>query len=179
MGFTPFNPSYGVQRQMRSHYSMSSDSGSSRKVDQPAFVVGLLAAVTGAAVFFATYRGANAWLSTTGPVGNPFLILAVLAVTFWIMAIWSAALPCYFVYRLAGRFGIRSIVYFVLCGALTALLLDPLFVAVLPHMFLHRDIPSFTEEYVFQAPALVFSGVGGGLTYWLLLRRHLAYRTGN
>jgi hypothetical protein len=168
---------------MRYHYSMPSDSGSTLKVDQPIFVVGLLAAVTGAAVFYATYLGASAWLhgvrSTTGPMGNPFLMLGVVAVIFWFMAIWSAALPCYVVYRLAGRFGIRSILYFLLCGALTALLLDPLFVAMIPHMYFEQTIRSFTEEYVFQAPALVFSGVGGGLAYWLLLRRHLAYRTGD
>jgi hypothetical protein len=162
---------------------MASDSASSLKVDQPAFIVGLLAAVTGAAVFFATYRGANALLhglrSTTGPMGNPFLMLGLLAIIFWFMAIWSAALPCYIVYKLAGRFGIRSIFYFLLCGALTALLLDPLFVAALPHMFFDQTIRSFTEEYLFQAPALVFSGAGGGLAYWLLLRCHLPRRTGN
>ena len=168
---------------MRYHYSMPSDSDSALKVDQPAFVVGLLCAVTGAAVFYATYVGVSAWLqdlrSTTGPTGIPFLMLGLAAMIFWFMAMWSAALPCYIVYRVAGRFGIRSIFYFLLCGALTALLLDPVFVAVLPHMFFDQADRSFTEKYLFHAPVWVFSGVGGGLAYWLLLRRHLASRAGD
>lgn len=98
--------------------------------------------------------------------------LCIVGVTFWVAAFFTAW-PLYAAtYFVARHFRIRSAFYYVACGALTGLVLTPIFVAIGPQMSWQNE-NDFREDSLTWGPILVMSGLCGALAFWHKIGRYL------
>jgi len=101
----------------------------------------------------------------------PMLVIGAL---FWLFAFLTALAPFAATYALARRLGIRSILYYAICGALTGLMLTPVFVGVRPQM-VGQEYTAFWQDCLTWGPILIASGLCGALAFWHRTGRHPAH----
>lgn len=139
---------------------------------------GYLRAVNGATLAFMFLFGIKGWREGAASavpfpdyVWNFSVPIIVMGALFWLFAFATAAAPFFATYALARRLGIRSILYYVVCGALTGLVLTPLFVIMGPQMSWQNE-NDFREDCLIWGPILVMSGLFGALAFWHKTGRH-------
>jgi hypothetical protein len=140
---------------------------------------GYLRAVNGATVAFAflfAVKGIVEGVASGFPFSDLVWLLAILIflvpALFWLFAFVAAVAPFAATYALARWLGIRSALYYALCGALTSLILTLVFVAIPPGMVWQGD-SQFWQECLTWSPILIASGVCGALAFWHKTGRHL------
>lgn len=138
---------------------------------------GYLRAVNGATLAFmflfcikGWFEGASSAVPFPDYVWSFAVPIIVMGALFWLFAFATAAAPFFATYALARRLGIRNVLYYAVCGALTGLVLTPVFVAVPP-----RILPEsgFWEDCLNWAPILTATGTCGALAFWHKTGRHL------
>ena len=96
-------------------------------------------------------------------------LIILIMIIFAIVAALCAFIPFSIALMIARRFAIRSVPYYVICGALTAVILSPMC------LFVHwcsssesSDCPSpaFWEESVFCLKYWILPSVAGAVTFW-------------
>jgi hypothetical protein len=141
-------------------------------------VAGYVCAVVSAALSFVSiemfygmvFRGA---MSTVYPVSERISQMMTLAIImFFIMTFFTfflAIIPVFIAHKVAERFSIKSLWYYVACGALTGLALSPVAVIITPRWYTDPpEVPPFLDQ------ALAFArGAIGGLAYWLATGRFM------
>jgi hypothetical protein len=96
--------------------------------------------------------------------------IIVMGAFFWLFAFATAALPFFATYALARRLGVRNVLYYAVCGALTGLVLTPVFVAVPPKILPQSE---FWQDCLDWAPILTATGTCGALAFWHKTGRYL------
>ncbi len=115
-------------------------------------------------------------LSTVHPLSeraSQMLIMACLMFAIIaFVAFFTAAIPVYIAQKVSERFSIEACWFFVICGALTGLLLSPVAIAIVPNM---GSNPPETPPLLLKALSFSYfsvpSGIIGGFAYWFSVHR--------
>ncbi|MEA2875303.1 MAG: hypothetical protein QOF14_499 [Hyphomicrobiales bacterium] len=101
--------------------------------------------------------------------------LAFLIVTFCVF--FTAFVPVILVHKIAKRYSITNIAYYLLCGAATGVLLAPVADLITPRMYSAPPVePPFYERILLFCRFSVPGGLIGGLVYWWLTGRFIDRR---
>jgi hypothetical protein len=145
-------------------------------------VFGYLGAVTGAVLSLMTIAAtiridAGALISGSSPnLGNwDIAIFLISGGVLWILGFFTAFLPFIVACAIALRFKIRSIVFYITCGVLTAVILAPVFNAIRPIEV--DEEPMFLRDWVSALPLLIPICVVGALVFWYVAGRHIGGAT--
>jgi len=134
-----------------------------------AVVVGYLAAVSTATICFGIFEiGIVLWEESLRGLGS-IVIVAFAAMVFWIVAFVTASLPVALAYLVARLLRIRSIFYYLLCGAVTGAALAPIFV----WFDWHEDAAAFIGEWLRDAPLFTAMGACAAATFWSIAGRYI------
>jgi hypothetical protein len=105
-------------------------------------------------------------------VNTVVTVAIVAAVVFWIVAFITAMLPVAVTYAIARHCQIRSIFYYLACGALTGAALAPIFVRV----DWHEDDPTFLEEWLRDMPMFAAVGACAAAMFWYKTGQYISLR---
>jgi hypothetical protein len=138
-------------------------------------VEGYLCAVAAATLSFIIAEMARDAL-TTGL--NPFrqdrlTMMIIVGAMFALIAGMSALAPFLVVRSIAKRIGINAAWYFIVCGAMTGVILTPVAFMIAPAS--DNDVTFWEGAYtalMVAGPFFMLSGALGGLTYWWIIGRH-------
>jgi hypothetical protein len=131
-------------------------------------VFGYLWAVASATIVLILYFFGASRTSWGVELHSPLILLGsliltaifVLFVGFCVLV--SAMIPFGILFVIAERFSIRNVLYYIILGALTGLILTPAFTVFQSSV---NPLP-FYERCIANAPLLAFSGCFGGFVYW-------------
>lgn len=100
------------------------------------------------------------------------IMTLILFVIGWIFSFFSALIPFAAGITIARQFKISHWSYFVLGGALTAMALEPLFIAI-PNLGINvqEPEPSFGQKYLTGLRYFLVAGTVAGITCYMYLRR--------
>jgi hypothetical protein len=157
---------------------------STAKARQAAFekhFVGYLLAVTGAAVtaliqlFVSAYFSAtNSSLSFARLWDGAFWIVLILF-GLWVLAFVSAIIPFVATIKVARRFQITSVLYFILCGVLAGVVAAPAIIYFALAWYPRSTQPPFSNEIIDAWRLTIPAGIVGASLYWWKVGRHLTY----
>lgn len=117
-------------------------------------------------------EGASSSVPFPARVWSFAIPVLIMAGFFWVVA-FLAALPAVALARAtARRFKIRNIVYYLACGALTGLVLTPLYVLIGPQQSWQNE-QNFSEDCITWGPIFIACGACGAITFWLKAGRHI------
>jgi len=141
--------------------------------------VGYLLAVSGAAIsavillFVSVYLSAPNRSFDLGRLWDGIFLTALLVVLFWIYVFFWTIIPFVAVIRVARRFQITSVLYFILSGALTGILLAPALIYFQPRWYTDPPAqPPFVQQVIDILPICVPAGIVGAFLYWWKVGRH-------
>jgi hypothetical protein len=148
------------------------------KIDWGSIFLGYLGAVSGAALSFVMILAVDFIITdelSSGSLSNFWGIgvgmLYLIGGWFWIIALVTAFLPFTVTCTIALRFKIRSIVFYIFCGALTSVILAPVYNAIRP---IDIDVDRmFFRDWIMALPALIPVGIIGALVFWYIAGRHV------
>jgi hypothetical protein len=137
-------------------------------------IIGYVCSVNIATLSFTLVDGGIVLFHTgASGLGSVVTVAMVAAVFFWVIAFVTAILPVTLTYTMARWFQIRSIFYYLACGALTGAALAPIFVRV----DWHEDDPPFLEEWLRYAPMFAAIGACAAAMFWYKTGRYITYRS--
>ncbi len=149
--------------------------------DQSKIPLGYICAVSGATLSFfvllglkASAEGAASSVPFPDRIWHFMMPLIAMGALFWIFAFLIAMLPFAATYAVARRLKIRSISYYVVCGAITGAILTPVFVFLGPQMSWQNE-QNFLQDCVSWGPILGFSGACGAVAFWHTTGRHIGH----
>jgi hypothetical protein len=137
-------------------------------------IIGYVCSVNVATLSF-TLIDSSIVLYGAGPsgLGSVLTVAMVAAVIFWVVAFVTAILPVAVTYTAARSFQIRSIFYYLACGALTGAALAPIFVWV----DWYDDAAAFLKEWLRDVPMFAAIGACAAATFWYKTGRHVGLRS--
>ncbi|HKY86856.1 MAG TPA: hypothetical protein VJL90_08865 [Pseudorhodoplanes sp.] len=134
---------------------------------------GYLLAVTGAAATATIVFLVQVYLRTPAPIYDLtrlwefILVAALLILVFWIYACFWTIIPFVAVIKVARRFEVTNISYFLVSGAFTGVLLAPVLTYFRPTWYTDPpEQPPFAEQVADILPLCVPAGIVGALLYW-------------
>lgn len=149
---------------------LTENSASVPPVQGGVVAAGYLAAVSAATACFATIEiGVVLWAEGLRGLAA-ITIVALAAIIFWFVACITAILPVTLAYAAARWLRIRSIYYYLACGAVTGAMLSPLFVAY----GWDEDDPVTFSAALRAAPMFMVIGACGAAMFWYIAGRHIA-----
>lgn len=126
-------------------------------------IIGYLCSVNVATLSFTIIDGSIVLFHTgASGLGSVLTISTVAAVVFWVTAFITAIVPVTVTYTVARWFQIRSIFYYLSCGAFTGAALAPIFVWV----DWHEDDPPFLDEWLRDMPMFAVIGACAAAMFW-------------
>jgi hypothetical protein len=102
-------------------------------------------------------------------------IVAFAAIVFWFVTFVTAGLPVALTYLVARLLRIRSIYYYLVCGAVTGVALAPIYVTWSD--WHEDDSMSFLQSYLQVVPIFVAIGAGAAATFWSTAGRYVCSKS--
>jgi|SRR5579883_3279727 len=91
---------------------------------------------------------------------------------FWIVAFFMALPPVALAYAVAAWCKLRSIFYYIACGAVTGFALTPVYVSMGPQQSWQNE-RSFSEDCLIWGPIFIICGICGAIAFWRRRGRHI------
>ena len=147
-------------------------------IDVAHFAGAYSAAVVISAFAFGVQTGVVMWMAggaSSVPMPDRLfqsvVMSLLIALAFAFFALWLALVPAVVSVVIARRQGIESIFYYVTCGALSAILLAPVIVWLLPSDDIADFPPTFEERFIRTAFFVTVPAIVGAITFWFVDRR--------
>jgi hypothetical protein len=110
----------------------------------------------------------------------PLIAMAIAGVFFWMVAFFAAMPPFLASYAIAQRLKLHNVFYYLLCGAITGLVLTPLAELIGDWLLPTGEPPvrGVLENWAFAAPRFMFVGACGALAFWYMAARRIGLSIG-